>query len=329
MIFYHPELNLDLSSFGIEVPLLDDRVEKVVAELGLSAFDLTDLPKLGASDFARAHDDSQVANFFSADPKDIIFHAYELIDSEGRANRYCESKRKREWTEFRDIILNQVCTTCLASEWTMKNEKSSFFLGGGMHHAFPDCGRGFCVVHDVAIAIKWIQSKKLADRFIIIDVDAHKGDGQAVIFKNDPMVKTFSIHMGESWPLTEPDDPRVLVENDVDLGLSKEDSLHYLEVLEKGLSKLEEICPLEDPKRELIFVVLGADPYEEDILPSTDQFKLDLKSMKQRDQQVIDFIRKRKSQAVFVMGGGYGPESYRPYVQFLRQFREEGFFSPA
>src|SRR5437660_1565011 len=27
-------------------------------------------------------------------------------------------------------------------------------IGGGFHHAFPDHGEGFCVIHDVAVAIK-------------------------------------------------------------------------------------------------------------------------------------------------------------------------------
>ncbi len=30
-------------------------------------------------------------------------------------------------------------------------------IGGGFHHAFPDHGEGFCMIHDVAVAIRRLQ----------------------------------------------------------------------------------------------------------------------------------------------------------------------------
>ncbi len=33
----------------------------------------------------------------------------------------------------------------------------SINIGGGFHHAFPDHGEGFCMIHDVAVAIRRLQ----------------------------------------------------------------------------------------------------------------------------------------------------------------------------
>src|ERR1700751_5599331 len=34
---------------------------------------------------------------------------------------------------------------------------AGFSIGGGFHHAFPDHGEGFCMIHDVAVAIRRMQ----------------------------------------------------------------------------------------------------------------------------------------------------------------------------
>src|SRR2546429_6543778 len=40
----------------------------------------------------------------------------------------------------------------LAGQSALK-DKVAFNIGGGFHHAFPDHGEGFCVIHDVAVAV--------------------------------------------------------------------------------------------------------------------------------------------------------------------------------
>ena len=55
-------------------------------------------------------------------------------------------------------------------------------LGGGFHHAFPDHGEGFCVVNDIAIAIRKMQRDGRIKRALTVDCDVHQGNGTAVIF---------------------------------------------------------------------------------------------------------------------------------------------------
>ena len=55
-------------------------------------------------------------------------------------------------------------------------------IGGGFHHAMPDHGEGFCVIHDVAVAIKRMHQEGKIDRAMTVDCDVHDGNGTAVIF---------------------------------------------------------------------------------------------------------------------------------------------------
>src|SRR5215210_8022565 len=74
-------------------------------------------------------------------------------------------------------------------------------LAGGTHHAFPDHGEGFCVLNDVAIAVRTLRRDQLIRRAAIVDCDVHQGNGTAAIFAADPEVFTFSMHGAKNYPL--------------------------------------------------------------------------------------------------------------------------------
>jgi acetoin utilization protein AcuC len=67
-------------------------------------------------------------------------------------------------------------------------------LGGGMHHAKPTCGEGFCVYNDVAFAGRYLLQKHGLERILILDTDAHAGNGTAEYFYEDPRVLFIDIH---------------------------------------------------------------------------------------------------------------------------------------
>src|SRR6185436_4280913 len=69
----------------------------------------------------------------------------------------------------------------LAAEHALK-DRVAFNIGGGFHHAFPDHGEGFCMVHDVAVAIRRMQRDDKITRAMTVDCDVHQGNGTAAIF---------------------------------------------------------------------------------------------------------------------------------------------------
>src|SRR6202521_2803582 len=62
------------------------------------------------------------------------------------------------------------------------NDGVGISIGGGFHHAFPDHGEGFCMIHDVAIAIRRMQRDGKIRTAMTVDCDVHHGNGTAAIF---------------------------------------------------------------------------------------------------------------------------------------------------
>src|ERR1700691_2975176 len=69
----------------------------------------------------------------------------------------------------------------LAAEHALK-DKVAINIGGGFHHAFPDHGEGFCMINDVAVAIRVMQRDRKIARAMTVDCDVHHGNGTAAIF---------------------------------------------------------------------------------------------------------------------------------------------------
>jgi acetoin utilization deacetylase AcuC-like enzyme len=164
-------------------------------------------------------------------------------------------------------------------------------IGGGFHHAYPDHGEGFCVLHDVAIAIRHLQKAKAIERAMTVDCDVHQGNGTAAIFGGDHTVFTFSIHQESNYPYPKP--PSSL---DVNLEDGVGDD-EYLEALGEGLDQaLAEFTP------ELIFYLAGADPYREDQLGG---LRLTLEGLEKRDRLVFEKAKAKNVPVAVTLAGGY------------------------
>jgi acetoin utilization deacetylase AcuC-like enzyme len=164
-------------------------------------------------------------------------------------------------------------------------------VGGGFHHAFPDHGEGFCVLHDVAIAIRRLQKDQTIERAMTVDCDVHQGNGTADIFAADPTVFTFSIHQERNYPYPKPPS---------DLDINLEDGTgdaEYLAALERGLKQA-----LGNFQPDLLFYIAGADPYREDQLGG---LSLSLEGLAERDRLVLGEARARGIPVAVTLAGGY------------------------
>lgn len=64
------------------------------------------------------------------------------------------------------------------------------------HHATTDQAMGFCLVSNVAVAAAALADE--GERVVIVDYDAHHGNGTQAVFYDDPRVLYVSLHQ---WPL--------------------------------------------------------------------------------------------------------------------------------
>ena len=67
-------------------------------------------------------------------------------------------------------------------------------IGGGTHHAKADYGEGFCIYNDVAFCARYLRQKYELDRVLILDTDAHAGNGTSQYFYEDPTVLFIDLH---------------------------------------------------------------------------------------------------------------------------------------
>jgi acetoin utilization deacetylase AcuC-like enzyme len=204
----------------------------------------------------------------------------------------------------------------LAADFAL-NDQIAFNIGGGFHHAFPDHGEGFCMIHDVAVAIRRMQRDDKIVRAMTVDCDVHQGNGTAVIFagmrvpasplpsRSAPVLNpggararsvaddvfTISLHQENNYPVWKP--PSSLDLNLPD-GIGDGEYLACLgNALSLGLSKFEP---------ELICYIAGADPYREDQLGG---LSLTIEGLKQRDALVFQIAKAERIPVMVTLAGGY------------------------
>jgi len=184
-------------------------------------------------------------------------------------------------------------------------------LAGGTHHAFGDHGEGFCVLNDVAVAVRALQAERAIERALIVDLDVHQGNGTAAIFAGDPRVFTFSMHGERNYPTEKP--PSAL---DVALPDGTSD-VQYLDVLERSLTGI-----LARFRPELVFYLAGVDVAAGD---RYGRLALTEAGIRARDRLVIAHARARAVPLALTMAGGYARSVERTAELHAIAFEEAAF----
>jgi acetoin utilization protein AcuC len=90
------------------------------------------------------------------------------------------------------IIIGQAKTACDLIQ-SGKHQKV-ISIGGGMHHAKRRFGEGFCVYNDVAFSALYLIEQYHLDRILVLDTDAHAGNGTVEYLSGNPAVLYIDIH---------------------------------------------------------------------------------------------------------------------------------------
>jgi len=165
-------------------------------------------------------------------------------------------------------------------------------LAGGTHHAFADRGEGYCVLNDIAIAIRVLQRDRWMQRMAVIDCDVHQGNGTAAIFADEADVFTFSLHGANNYPLHK-------VPGSLDIELPDGTGDHdYLSALEPAVSRI-----LSEFQPGLAFYLAGVDPHADDRFG---RLHLTHDGLRRRDELVLRACRDAAVPVAIALGGGYG-----------------------
>ena len=194
--------------------------------------------------------------------------------------------------------------TVLAARQAL-NSGIAINIGGGYHHAEPGRGGGFCIYSDMPIAIRVLQSEKLIKRALVIDLDAHQGNGTAESLADDDTTFTFSMHEGNIYPF-----PKATSDLDIELDAGAGDEeVHAL--LKKHLPMI-----LDWSKPDIVFLQAGCDTLTDDPLTN---LCMTLEGIVARDAMVIDECVKRKIPIVMTLGGGYSKQAWRVQYESIKR----------
>jgi len=199
-------------------------------------------------------------------------------------------------------------------------------LGGGFHHAFPDHGEGFCMIHDVAIAIRCMQRDGKIRTAMTVDCDVHQGNGTAVIFAgprvpSDTLPPTLASVLDSTDHIAHPaprERPRSAHARDVfTISLHQQNNYPVFKPpssldlnLPDGMGDAEYLACVGDAlslglstfKPELICYLAGADPYREDQLGG---LSLTIEGLKERDALVFRIAKAERIPVMVTLAGGY------------------------
>jgi len=203
----------------------------------------------------------------------------------------------QKWQEFIDLQRLMAGGTIQATRMALRTGRVAVNLGGGFHHATPDRGMGFCVINDIAVAIKRLRNRGFDDPILVIDLDIHDGNGTRVVFASDKSVYTFSLH-NDTW-----DDRPAVADTCLALGPDVDDN-QYLATLEREMPGV-----VDEHKPGLVIYVAGVDPAGDDELGN---WRISKEGMLERDRFVLEQIRKRGRDIpmAIVLGGGYGEHAW-------------------
>ena len=212
-------------------------------------------------------------------------------------------------------------------------------LGGGFHHAFSDHGEGFCMINDVAVAIRRMQHDGKIRRAMTVDCDVHQGNGTASIFAGMriptmPLPSSSAPVLGRSSSDTLAEDtesdpgardsegPQAVVRQAHDgdvFTISLHQQNNYpawkppssIDVdLPDGIGDADYLAWLDNAlssglrqfQPDLVCYIAGADPYKNDQLGG---LALTLEGLQRRDELVFRVARARNLPVMVTYAGGY------------------------
>lgn len=192
-------------------------------------------------------------------------------------------------------------------------------LGGGFHHASAGRGEGFCALADIGMVIKYLRREGKIKKAMIIDLDAHQGNGHGTDFIEDEDVYILDAYNTEIYP----HDVKAKqgIDQAVELRAFSGDKL-YFGLLDKALPQaFAEFHP------DIVIYIAGTDILEGDPLGA---LAISAEGIIKRDEMVFRQAFDHDVPVVMLLGGGYQKSNAHIIAQsILNLERQFGLFSVA
>lgn len=276
--FYSPDFFLDLPA-GHPFPMEKFRISKdMLIESGvLRGEEIVEVRAAPSYVLQRAHDPAYLSKIYHGqlDRKEQIQLGLPVTPK-----LYTRSATEVEATRL-------ACRAAL-------EEGLAVVLAGGTHHAFREHGEGYCVFNDIAIAIRSLQIERPGIKVMVVDTDAHQGNGTNSLLEADPNVFTYSIHVGRNYPTR-----KVSGSMDVETVRYVEGDMYLKQLFTTLAAALDVFSP------DLVIWIAGADNHRNDRFG---QMMLTVKDLQRRDDVILRSLVRNRIPVTILYGGGYNRE---------------------
>ena len=272
--FYSPDFHLDLPK-GHPFPMEKFEVSKnMLIESGvLKGEDVLEVRAAEAHVLRRVHDADYLSKIYNGhlDLKEQIQLGLPVTPK-----LYSRSATEVEATR-------QACYAAL-------QDGVAAVLAGGTHSAFKSHGENYSVFNDIAVAIRDLQVQRPGIKIMVVDTDAHQGDGTNNILHDDPNVFTYSIHVGRNSPSSSDGSM------DVETVRYVEGDMYLKQLFTTLAAALDVFSP------DLVLWVAGADNHRNDRLGL---MRRELKAFIRRDEVILRAFMRNNIPVAILYGGGY------------------------
>lgn len=183
----------------------------------------------------------------------------------------------------------------------------SINLSGGYHHAKADAGSGFCFFSDIALGVYHALAQPGVEKAMVVDLDAHQGNGFEAIFADDPRIATLDIYNGDIWPMDHAAAKYIRYRHPIGMGTADE---AYLALLRRTLP-----AALDAEKPGFLLYNAGTDIYKKDPLGG---LNVTAAGILARDEFVFAQAMERDIPILMVLSGGYHKDNAEIIASSIR-----------
>lgn len=186
-------------------------------------------------------------------------------------------------------------------------------IGGGFHHASARRGGGFCCYADITLAVRKLQREGRIHRVMVVDLDAHQGNGYARDFLGDQEVYIMDVYNRAIYPGDE--HAKGAIRRKVELRPGTSDEA-YLKLVDEHLQ-----LALGEFTADLVIYNAGTDVLSGDQLG---YLNISERGVVERDALVFRRVRQRGLPVVMLTSGGYQRQSARVIARSVLNLCRQG-----
>ncbi|CAD5225007.1 unnamed protein product [Bursaphelenchus okinawaensis] len=186
----------------------------------------------------------------------------------------------------------------ITASYIALNKGWSINIGGGFHHAHGYNGGGFCIYADISLALNFLFLDQRIKKAMVIDLDAHQGNGHEIDFADNDNVYILDVFNYEIYPRDFK--AKESINTAVRLQSFTEDR-EYLFQLKGALNKA-----LKEFEPDIVVYNAGTDCLDKD---PVGQLSLTEAGIIARDEMVFTKVRDAGHPIVMLLSGGYTKQS--------------------